>query len=204
MLPELATLLVCNKLAPLLKITDPVPTTVKPFANESVCPALNVTATPLFTVQLQPETIPVELKGPLKTRFAAKSLGLAGEVGLDQVKPFQFLVLTVKTTLATLVQPEGLLVAVTVMVAVEGVLTKTPVVLVKGMYGVVPIGLVNSVLLTFDDHVTVEAVTETVNGITEFAQMFALGAEIIGSGVGFTVTKTLSVTELQPFKDAAT
>ena len=90
------------------------------------------------------------------------------------------------------------------MVAVEGVLTKILEVLVKGMYDEVPVGLVNSVLPTLDDHVKVEAVPETVNGITELAQMFALAAEIIGSGVGFTVTKTLSVTELQPFKDAAT
>ena len=122
MLPVLATLLVCTKLAPLLKVIDPEET-VNPFVNDSVCPELKLTVAPV-TLQLQADKLPVELKVPVLKTMLSVPLFTGGPGGFQKPLLNAF-GKTVKTTLAGCVQPEGLLVAVTVMVAVEGVFTKT-------------------------------------------------------------------------------
>jgi hypothetical protein len=108
------------------------------------------------------------------------------------------LVETVKITVAISVQPEGVLVAVTVIVAVVGVLTKTIVALDPRTYGVVAVASVNSVLATVDVHVNVEAIPVDVTGTTALAQIFPPAVGILTVGLGLTVTTTLSGSDVQP------
>jgi hypothetical protein len=105
--------------------------TVKPFNTERVCPALKVTFAP-FTVQLQADKLPVELKVPAKkTRFSVPSFKSGGPLGLVQIAPFQFLVETVKVTVEVLEQPKALD-PVAVIVAVLDVFTYIIAVFVPG------------------------------------------------------------------------